>query len=112
MKLTDDEKLHEESSKQHYSKHSPRLEMKNQDSSSSSLAAEDHHHHDHQAAKLSPRSQHKQQTVVKKSLLEKKSSKTTLGCFQRPRLPDEIRDKVQEQSMVRSDLSMMIIVNV
>ena len=109
MKLTDDEKLHEESSKQHYSKHSPRLEMKNQDSSSSSLAAEDHHH---QAAKLSPRSQHKHQTVVKKSLLEKKSSKTTLGCFQRPRLPDEIRDKVHEQSMVRSDLSMMIIVNI
>ena len=109
MKLIDDEKLREESSKQHYSKHSPRLEMKNQDSSSS-LAAEDHHHH--QAAKLSPRSQHKHQTVVKKSLLEKKSSKTTLGCFQRPRLPDEIRDKVHEQSMVRSDLSMMIIVNI
>ena len=36
----------------------------------------------------------------KKSLLERKESKTSVGCFQRPRLPDE----VLKNAAVRDDL--------
>ena len=37
---------------------------------------------------------------AKKSLLERKESKTSVGCFQRPRLPDE----VLKNAAVRDDL--------
>ena len=40
----------------------------------------------------------------KKSILERKESKTSIGCFQRPRLPDE----VLKNSAVRDDLGKIL----
>ena len=106
MKLTDDEKLNYEN---------PHPEHKHEKSahqpSSSSSADEKHQgasdeHHRHQSPRPNPKLQKSVSTTSgkKATQLEKKASKQSLGCIQKPRLPEELR----QRAAVREDLSKFI----
>ena len=102
MKLTDDEKLNYENP---HSEHKHAEKSAHQPSSSGN--EEKHHglsdeHHHHQSPRPNPKLQKSVSATSKKATqMEKKASKQSLGSYQKPRLPDEIR----QRAAIRDDLS-------